>query len=49
MKTAVFWDVNTAKSSINAKAFQRILLPLFSDQSITLTPHPLLVPLVMKE
>jgi hypothetical protein len=48
MKIAVFWDVNTVKSSINAKAFQRILLPLFSDWGLTLTPHPLLVPLVMK-
>jgi len=32
MKTAVFWEVNTAKSSINVQAFQRILLPLFSEQ-----------------
>jgi len=32
MKIAVFWDVNTAMSSINVLAFQRILLPLFSEQ-----------------
>jgi hypothetical protein len=48
MKIAVFWDVNTAKSSTNAKALQRILLPLFSDWGLMLTPHPLLVTLVMK-
>lgn len=32
MKIAVFWNVNTAKSSIIVQVFQRILLPLFSEQ-----------------
>jgi hypothetical protein len=31
MNIAVFWDVNTVKSSINVLVFQRILLPLSSE------------------